>query len=168
MKKSNWIIMGILLIASIVFLCLYYFLHFDLTHSLDLILSIIWWIVIIGICIGIHLAEERRCKALRTSYLSKDLIFNPETGIVRVQEGANIVDKLEDVLEHIDYSMTTEQRPNEKRITFDYIVHSDKFSIKRGVWQGEVVDIVHNNKSYPFTGKQELELLIGAPVSYAN
>lgn len=165
MKKSNWIIIGILVVASIIFLCLYYFLHFDLVHQLDLILSIIWWVLIIAICIAIHTVEARRCRAIRTSFLARDVIYNPEAGIVRVGEGQNIVNDLEKILENLNYNVKAPESSNDKRIKFDYIVHSDKFDLKRGVWQGNVVDVAHGNKSFSFMGKQELELIIGAPLS---
>lgn len=164
MKKSNWIIVGILVVASIIFLWLYYTLGFDLVHQLDLILTIIWWVLIIGICVAIHMVETRRCRAIRTSFLAKDVIYNPEAGIVRVPEGENIITKLEDVLKHLDYDVKSPSSPNDKRIRFDYIVHSDKFALNRGVWEGDVVDVAHNNRSLPFSGKQELELIVGVPI----
>ena len=164
MKKSNWIIVAILVVASAIFLWFYFYMRFNLVHQLDLILSIVWWILIIAICVIIHVVEERRIRAIRTSFLAKGIVYNPEVGIEKVSEDSNVVDTLEYVLKNLDFkAKKPDESFNDKRIRFDYIVHSDKFSLKRGVWTGNVVDVAHNSKLYAFSNKKELKILLGVP-----
>lgn len=44
MRKSNYLILGILVVASIFFLWMWYALNFNLVDNpLDLVLTIVWW-----------------------------------------------------------------------------------------------------------------------------
>lgn len=162
MRKSNWIILGVLVIASILFLVLWKVLDFDRIHNLDLILSIVWWVLVVGICVAIHVVEERRRRTIRTAFLAPGLIYNPEAGIVRLSSGGgqNLVSELYGVLEELDYSLAKPDTPTEERIRFDYIVHSDKFNPSKKVWEGEVVDIAHRNRVRPFSSREELERIL--------
>lgn len=60
MRKSNVIIIAILMVASIAFLWLWNYLGFHLIDMRDLVITILWWIITIGLCIAIHIAEKRR------------------------------------------------------------------------------------------------------------
>lgn len=47
MRKSNYLILGILVVASIFFLWMWYALNFNLVDNpLDLVLTIVWWAVV--------------------------------------------------------------------------------------------------------------------------
>ena len=71
MRKSNWIILAVLVIASIFFLWLWYYLKFDLVdHPRDLILTILWWVVVLAACVGIHYVEKMRQRNIRTAFLA--------------------------------------------------------------------------------------------------
>lgn len=59
-RKSNVIIIAILMVASIAFLWLWNYLGFHLIDMRDLVITILWWIITIGLCIAIHIAEKRR------------------------------------------------------------------------------------------------------------
>ena len=54
MKKSNVIVFAIAAVLSIFLLWLWYFLGFNQIDSpLDLIISIIWWVVIVALIAGV-------------------------------------------------------------------------------------------------------------------
>ena len=57
-RKSNVIIIAILMVASIAFLWLWNYLGFHLIDMRDLVITILWWIITIGLCIAIHIAAS--------------------------------------------------------------------------------------------------------------
>ena len=60
MKKSNWLIAGLLVVASVIFLAMWYVMGFNLIDDpLDLVISIVWWVVIIAICLLIQWSENK-------------------------------------------------------------------------------------------------------------
>lgn len=62
-RKSNVIIIAILMVASIAFLWLWNYLGFHLIDMRDLVITILWWIITIGLCIAIHIAEAGNTSA---------------------------------------------------------------------------------------------------------
>ena len=61
MRKSNYLILGILVVASIFFLWMWYALNFNLVDNpLDLVLTIVWWAVVGLVILGITMAEKKR------------------------------------------------------------------------------------------------------------
>lgn len=79
-RKSNVIIIAILMVASIAFLWLWNYLGFHLIDMRDLVITILWWIITIGLCIAIHIAEKRRRERIRTIFISDGVLYNPEVG----------------------------------------------------------------------------------------
>ena len=74
MKKSNWILLTVFLIASIFLLWLWYYLGFNrVDNPLDLVLSIIWWVVIVVSFVVISRAEKKRREEIRTIYVGSHL-----------------------------------------------------------------------------------------------
>lgn len=60
MKKSNWLIVGLFVVASVIFLAMWYVMGFNLIDDpLDLVISIVWWVVIIAICLLIQWSENK-------------------------------------------------------------------------------------------------------------
>lgn len=162
MKKSNWIIVAIFVVASIIFLAMWYALGFNLVDDpFDLVVTIIWWVIIIAICLLIKWAEEKRRRAIRTSFLGSGVIYNPEAGIVRIDDEA-YVPVLERILLNLDYSFDEKEISNDQRIRFDYIVHSDKFSDDGNKWVGEVVRVSDPDDVRSFNDRAELARLIDA------
>lgn len=84
-RKSNVIIIAILMVASIAFLWLWNYLGFHLIDMRDLVITILWWIITIGLCIAIHIAEKRRRERIRTIFISDGVLYNPEVGVVRLE-----------------------------------------------------------------------------------
>lgn len=162
MKKSNWIIVAILVVASIIFLAMWYALGFNLVDDpLDLVVTIVWWLVIIAVCVLIKWAENKRRRAIRTSFLGSGVIYNPEAGIVRVDTEA-YVPVLQRVLNNLDYSFDDKNISNDQRIRFDYIVRTDKFSDNGRTWAGEVVRVSNPDDVQHFNSKVELARLVDA------
>lgn len=163
MRKSNWVIIAILVIASIVFLAMWHTLEFNLIDdTLDLVLTIVWWVVIIGVCIAINWAEKRRRRSLRTSFIAPGLVYNPEAGIVKVADDDAYVAALQKILTNLNYDFEKTDVSNDKRIRFKYIVRTDSFSNKGNKWTGEVVKVSNPDDVHHFHNKQELSKLIEA------
>ena len=145
MRKSNWIILAVLVIASIFFLWLWYYLKFDLVdHPRDLILTILWWVVVLAACVGIHYVEKMRQRNIRTAFLAPGLIYNSEAGIVRLEPTGSYVEELQRILSELQYTF---ERP-------------DKFSDDGDTWEGEVVRVANPQDPQPFNGREQLAVLL--------
>jgi hypothetical protein len=163
MKKSNWVIVAILVIASIIFLGMWYFLGFNVVDNpLDLIVSVVWWLLIIIVCVLINWSENKRRRALRTSFLAQGLIYNPEAGIVKLDAVQTRTAALQDILAGLDYSFENQDIKNEERISFAYIVRSNKFENNGASWEGEVIDITNPNETLTFKDREALAAIIDA------
>lgn len=163
MKKSNWLIAAILVVASIVFLVMWYVLGFNLVDDpLDLVVSIVWWVVIIAACVFIHLSEKKRQRAIRTSFLAPGLIYNSEVGVVKLDDSQGYTPQLQHLLDNLSYNFSDKQPSNKQHVRFTYIVRSDKFSNNGNTWTGEVVKVSNPNDPISFQNKRELAHLIDA------
>lgn len=70
MKKSNVIVFVLLALASAFFLWLWYFLGLNrVDEPLDLVLSIVWWLVIVVAIAVIVKMERTRRQRVRTVYV---------------------------------------------------------------------------------------------------
>lgn len=166
MRKSNVIIMLVLVMASVFFLWLWYYLDFDLVdHPRDLVLSIVWWIVVVVACVGIQLAERVRRKNIRTAFLAPGLIYNSEAGIVRFEPPATYVSELQNILENLRYNFERPDEPNQSRIRFKYIVRTSKFADEGDKWKGEVLRVGGGSSQHdpiPFDNREELVKILAA------
>lgn len=163
MRKSNIAIIAILVVASIVFLWMWFYFGFNLVDDpLDLVITIVWWAVIIAVCIAITLVEKRRRESIRTAFITDGAIYNSETGLVRLPENdsKNYVSQLRKILENLDYKTSVSNPPSKGEIRFSYIVHSPKFSQDGNVWSGEVVCLENPKGKYAFNNARELAGLI--------
>lgn len=162
MRKSNWVIVAILVVASVIFLAMWYALGFNLVDDpLDLVVTIVWWVVIVAVCVLIKWSENKRRRFLRTSFLGSGVIYNPEAGIVRVESG-EYIPTLQRVLRNLDYSFDEKNINNEQRIRFTYIVRTDKFSDNGNTWVGEVVKVSDPDDVRRFNSRVELAQLLAA------
>ncbi len=163
MKKSNILIVAILVVASIIFLWLWYALQFNLVDDpLDLVITIVWWVVIVGVCVAIYLVEKRRQQSARTAFLADGVIYNSEVGLVRLSEkdARNYVSKLKDILSNLQYKTSMENIPSDDQVRFSCIVRSQKFSQDGNVWEGEVVRLTEPKGEYHFDNASELTTLL--------
>lgn len=108
MRKSNVIILAVLAVAAGFFLWLWYYLGFNFVDDpFDLVLAIVWWAVVLVVIFGIHTAEKKRRRRVRTAYLAPGMLFNSEAGFVdldALEEGTTLVDALEQTLVGLKYT----------------------------------------------------------------
>ena len=147
-RKSNVIIIAILMVASIAFLWLWNYLGFHLIDMRDLVITILWWIITIGLCIAIHIAEKRRRERIRTIFISD----GPQA----------YVDGMRELLDNLNYDPNVSPDASQKRLRFSYIVHSPKFSDDGRVWEGDVVQVSGPRDSLPFSNAQELSKILSS------
>ncbi len=162
MRKSNIIILAILLVASCAFLGLWYYLRLNLVHTKDLVITIVWWVVIVAVCVAIHLAERKRRQSARTAFIAPSLIYNSEAGIVRLNQESNAtyVNVLRSVLSSLKFKSTKAVVPNQEKIRFKYIVRTSKFKQNGAIWEGEVVNIADPSNPASFYNEDELAMLL--------
>lgn len=161
MRKGNWIIIAILVIASIVFLAMWYMQGFNLIDNpFDLVITIVWWVVIVGVCVAISWAESRRRRSIRTAFVAPGVVYNIESGVVRVDDGSDYVDVLQNVLSNLKYGYDKGNVTDDKRIRFKYIVRTDKFANDGNTWVGEVVKVSNPDDIQHFNGKRSLQKMI--------
>lgn len=147
MKKSNWIAFAIAAIISIVLLCLWFYLGFNHVDSpLDLVISIIWWVVIIALCYGIYRVEKKRMERLRTCYVlagEPGSYYNSEAGVVQMQQvmeqarqngqpEPTMVDAIQETLEKLEYGFDIAEMPSkdDEGVEYKYIVRNTTFKVK--------------------------------------
>lgn len=163
MRKSNWIIAVVLLVASVVFLWVWHALQFDLVDNpLDIIVTIIWWAVILAACLAIHWAEKKRQERIRTIFIAPGLLYNSEVGVVRLDPGTELVDALQSVLSSLTYGFELAELPSNSRVRFQRIVHSSKFDRAGATWEGDVVEVSHPDRPMVFHDRGELASLVGS------
>lgn len=161
MRKSNWIIVAILVAASAFFLWLWYYLNFNLVDNpVDLLFTIVWWAVIIAACAGIHQAEKKRRERGRTAGLAPGMIYNSEAGVVRLEPDESMTDALQRMLANLDYGVEMAAVPEKSRVRFLQIVRTSKFENGGATWEGEVVRVARPDDPRPFSDKEELRALI--------
>lgn len=191
MKKSNWIIMAVVAVVSVFLLWLWFYLGFNKIDSpLDLLLSIIWWLIVaIGI-FGIIRVESARRKRVRTIYVGNKAFFNSEKGITYYREGdeANFIEEVEKTLDNLAYNFKREDYPETDELDIAYIIRSDVYKAqdekdekekdartvdfasygseqsekeKEYKWEGEVV-ISHTGTEFAFASKEELVQIVHA------
>ncbi|MGI6104879.1 MAG: hypothetical protein ACOYD7_01645 [Raoultibacter sp.] len=81
MKKSNVIVYILLAVVSIFLLWLWYYLGLNnIDEPLDLVISIVWWLIVIVAIVVIVRVEKARKQRIQTIYVTDDMLFNPELG----------------------------------------------------------------------------------------
>lgn len=165
MRKSNVIIVAILLVASIFFLWLWNFLEFHLIDTRDLIITILWWVVTLGLCFAIHRSEKRRREHIRTVFIADGVLYNAEAGILRLDENnpQAYVEGMRELLSNLNYDNNVSPDDNNSRLRFKFIVHSPKFSDDGEVWKGDVIQVRGSRDAIPFNDEEELsEILVAS------
>lgn len=176
MRKSNVIITVILAAVSIFLLWLWYWLGFNQVDSpLDLVISIVWWLVIIiGIVLTVKTESTRREK-VRTMYVADGSFFNTELGNRVLAPGASATAAIASVLPSLQYGFDKADAPKQPGTNqpqdFRFVVRTAKFEQgsnggnaqgqqSQGTWQGEVVNVATGNVRR-FSSKAELASIIG-------
>lgn len=161
MRKSNWIIAAVLALASVLFLVLWHVLQFNLVDNpIDIVVTVVWWVVIVAACVGIHLAEKKRQERIRTIFVAPGLIYNSEKGVIRLSGDEPLVDALAHVIDSLDYGFDLAELPSNSRVRFQRIVRSSKFGDGGSTWEGEVVEVAHPDRPRQFHNRAELAALV--------
>lgn len=170
MKKSNVILFTILMVISFFLLWLWYYLGFNKVDSpLDLVLSIVWWLISAAFIFGIVRFEKQRRQQIRTIYVAPGMLFNSERGMVECTDPATRVTLMQDILANLKYDFNKEDMPEDDRYDFQYVVRTDDFDEKESSdqqrqqqdeteWKGTVVKIdrTQGNEESSFDTKQAL------------
>ena len=161
MKKSNWIILAVLVIASVGFLALWYALDFHLVDNpLDLTLTGAGWVVVLAVVLAIRWAENKRRESIRTAFVAPGSIFNPEAGTVALAAGASPVAALQSVLSKLSYGTDLADMPS-RTTKYDYVVRTTKFADDGAQWEGEVLCAATPDAApRPFRSRAELQAIL--------
>lgn len=157
MRKSNWIVVGILAVASVMFLAMWYVFKFNyVDNPFDIVLTICWWAIIITACVIITMVERRRQRVMRTMFIAPGVVYNADLGVVNLSEGEDYVPVMKDMLTKLDYGFEKKEIESDSRIHFKYIVHTDKFASDGNTWVGDVVKVTKPNEHLKFDGEGNL------------
>lgn len=174
MKTSNIIVTIVLVAASILFIWLWAWLGFSQVDStLDIVIGVVWWAVIIAGIVAVVMAESNRRKKMRTVYLADGAFYNPEVGTHSLAADTSASAAIASTLAGLRYGFGTVAAPrqNGRPAQFRYVVRSSKFDAAApgvdehgrphaGSWQGEVVNVA-TGKVQPFANRAELAAIIG-------
>lgn len=164
-RKSNWIIAAVLLLASVAFLWIWHALQFDLVDNpLDIVVTVVWWVVIAAACVAIHWAEKKRQERIRTIFVAPGLLYNSEMGVVRLSPDDEVVDALQAILSNLTYGFELAELPANSRVRFQRIVHSSKFGDAGATWEGDVVEVSRPDRPREFHDRNELASLVRGAV----
>lgn len=154
MKKSNVIIFALLALISIFLLWLWYYLGFNkIDEPLDLVLTIIWWVMIAAVIVVIVRIEKERRRRIRTVYVSDDIVFNSEAGTMPYEDQVQLVSIIDTILNELKYNFTKEDLPNKNAFPIKLIIRTEKH--KDDEWEGEVANAL-TKQTTPFKNKEEL------------
>lgn len=172
MKKSNWVVYIVAIVVSAFLLWLWFWLGFDHVDApLDLVLSIIWWVLVAVACFAVHRIEKKRQERVRTCYVASNHVYNSELGTESARTSEQVVERIYGMLRDLEYGMEIRDMPKDaegKTVQYDYIVRSKVFDLKRQEdkgrdqqeeldWRGEVaVTERPDDEPLPFDGRDEL------------
>lgn len=172
MRKSDIIVAAVLALLSIFLLWLWFCLGFNQVDSpLDLIISVLWWVVLAGAAYAVTCLEKTRRRQVRTLYVADGRCFNGESGMHDMSGEGSLVDSMAATLEGLEYGFQKAEEPKfgdgEDAVSFRWVVRTDEFKpAKRDdarhegeTWDGEVVDVVTGDVT-KFSNREELAAII--------
>lgn len=165
MRKSNIIVIAILVLLSIEFLWLWNYLKFSLIDPVDLIITIVWWLVIIAAVVAIIVVEKRRRERIRSVFVSDGVLYNCEMGIIRLgdaRDAKDYVKMIRHALNSLDYGAEAKLNQDQPRLRFKYIVRSKRFADGGRTWTGELVNVRNPQENKSFSSMQELMQIFDA------
>ncbi len=128
MKKNNYLVMAIAILVSAFLLWLWFRLGFnEVDNPLDLVVSILWWVLDALIIVGIVRFEQSRQRQIRTIYVAPNALFNSERGVVSVESAQDRVDVMQSILEQLDYDFSNQDMPEQGEFEYQFVVQTDKF-----------------------------------------
>ncbi len=163
MRKSNWLVAVIAVLSCAVLLGLWFQLGFNhVDDPLDLVIAIVWWVVVAGIIAAIVWAEHRRREKMRLAFVGTGVVYNPERGLVLVEEDDSELDALQETLQGMSYPTKIVELADHVRPAFRWVVRSERFERNGDVWVGEVLPAHDPDaQAVRFSGRDELAQLIG-------
>ncbi|MEG0323339.1 MAG: hypothetical protein RR619_05030 [Raoultibacter sp.] len=154
MKKSNWIIAIVLVVVSA-------FLHID--KPLDLVLSIVWWAVVVLAIVLIIRSERVRKERIRSMYVANDAVFNSEAGVVQYAGSDQLVAVMNRILRDLDYGFTKQETPDDEGFSPVVLVKTARYG--KDDWVGSIV-AVGSKEERSFNNKEELSALLRGCCAY--
>ena len=146
MRKSNFIILGILAVASLFLLWLWWYLGFSKVDGpADVLISVAWWLVIGLVAFGIYRMEARRREQMRTVYVSPTALFNCESGLVECRNMNQRVDLVEQIMKSMNYSMDFQDMPDPSDFAYSYIIRTHDYK-DADHWRGTVLKVDRSGK----------------------
>ena len=128
MKKNNYLVMGLAVLVSAFLLWLWFHLGFnEVDNPLDLVVSVLWWVLDALIVVGIVRFEQSRQRQIRTIYVAPNALFNSERGVVSVEGAQDRVDVMQSILEQLAYDFSNQDMPEQGEFEYRYVVQTDKF-----------------------------------------
>lgn len=128
MKKNNYIVMAVAVLISAFLLWLWFRLGFnEVDNPLDLVVSVLWWVVDALIVVGIVRFEKARQRQIRTIYVAPNALFNSERGVVAVEDARDRVDVMQSILEQLAYDFSNEDMPGKDDFEYRYVVQTDSY-----------------------------------------
>lgn len=172
MKKSNFLVFAVALLASAFLLFLWYYLGFNhIDDPFDLVVSILWWLVIALLVGGIIYVERKRQRQIRTIYVSPTALYNSEQGIVGLHDTTTL-EAMRTILEGLEYGFGKEDLPDRKTFDYRFVVQTDEYKPVRNQgeedsqpkWTGKVIKIDRENGNVEtqFEGEQQLRAALAA------
>lgn len=164
MRKSNWLVIAIAVVASAALLWAWFALGFyEVDSPVDLLVSIVWWVAVVAIVAGICWAESRRRERMRLAFIGEGVVYNPEAGVVRPRRGESEAAALQRTLAGLAFDDDVRPLDDRTRTTFRWVVRSRKFKDGGAVWEGVVLPANDPTaKGRPFSSREDLAALLAA------
>lgn len=157
MKTNNWIVYGLCLVISVALLFVWYALGFNkIDQPLDLMVTLIWWALIIVAVILVIVFENKRKQRIRTIYVGKDFIYNSESGIKGFADQEQLAQVMGDTLSGLTYNFEKSEIAEDKQDQIEYVVYTDKYAANS--WKGDVA--MREAEAMPFHDKSQLMAIL--------
>lgn len=164
MRKSNWVVLAIAVVVSIGLLGAWFFLGFNEVDSpIDPLIAVLWWLVVVAVVAAIVWAENKRRQKMMTAFVGRDVVYNPEVGVLRPAAGESELALLQRTLAGLTFSDEVVPLDMHARAAFRWVVRSQKFARNGAVWEGEVLP-AHTPHAQPrkFNNREALATLLSA------
>ena len=161
MRKNNWIVAIVVVIAAVICLCLWFGLGFSSVDApVDPVMTLVWALVLVIAIAVITWAENKRREKMRTAFIGNGVLYSPEFGLVQTS-GNSEVDTLQRTLATHQYPDEVVKLDKNNRPAFRWVVESEKFDADQGVWSGKVFRAGDSSKTpMSFANRDELAAII--------
>lgn len=169
MRKSNYIVLALLLVASFVVTYLWLFQGYQLTDTIftGVVPLVLWWIAIAVVAIVLAASDRKHLVESRTVYVGEGSLFSPTDGLVKTGT-APLAKQVEGIVGGIRHGSRGKQFPGEDAFTPRLVVRTTDYQGKPGsepaVWRGEVVEASRDGEGqrWSFDGERELQSILAA------